>query len=122
MVLARRITCFLAVGLIPATFQIVFLFLVPESPKYTLCFRENREGAYKDLAYLRGGNDASDIDAELDALQAEMDKVGLYLRLTLHEAQLRAASESAWAASSSEVCAGAPSSPASSWLVSSFRG
>lgn len=84
-----------AVGLIPASFQIVFLFLVPESPKYTLCFRENREAAYEALAHLRGRNDASAIDAELDALQAEMGKVGQFLSLTVDGAHFRAASGSA---------------------------
>ncbi|KAH7726918.1 Protein FGT-1 a [Aphelenchoides avenae] len=66
------------VGLMPAAIHIVFLFFVPESPKYTLSCRGNRHLAFADLARLRGseGGDTTDIEAELDLLQSETDKDG----------------------------------------------
>ncbi|KJH49451.1 MFS transporter, SP family [Dictyocaulus viviparus] len=56
------------IAAIPALIQVISLPLIPESPKFTLCFKGQVEQATKDLEKLRG---TTDVAAEIDMMREE---------------------------------------------------
>uniref|UniRef100_A0A8R1DHT0 MFS domain-containing protein n=1 Tax=Caenorhabditis japonica TaxID=281687 RepID=A0A8R1DHT0_CAEJA len=70
---SERWPLILSFAVIPAVLQLALLLLCPESPKYTMNVRGQRETAEVALRKLRG---TDDITAEINAMQAEAAIVG----------------------------------------------
>ncbi|VDD96559.1 unnamed protein product [Enterobius vermicularis] len=62
-----------AITFIPIIIQFILTFFCPESPQYTLCFKNDEEQAFKDLRKLRDKN--YDVQAEIDFLKRQQSSL-----------------------------------------------